>query len=135
MFLAMNGALRFVIEGETFYIHPGQCLLIPRDTKHTFSNDGTDSAEFLEIKFSLLKSAFESQIVRRKFQVTDNVLVVGLFKQILKEYSKFDNRADNAAASYLLALLNIFKENDRYQTTPQFRYFAASDYSELSKKL
>lgn len=25
MFLAMNGALRFVIEGETFYIHPGQC--------------------------------------------------------------------------------------------------------------
>lgn len=135
MILVVDGALRFEIENNTFCITPGQYLLVPRNTKHAFLNEGTDATEYLEIKFSLLKSAFDSQIARRKIQTSANELVAGLFKQIVKEYASFDNRADNAAASYLLALLNILGESDRYQETSQFRYFAASDYTELSQKI
>lgn len=131
----VKGTLRFVIDDKTFFLSPGHCLLIPRNTNHAYFNDGNDSVEYLEIKFSLLKSAFESQIVRRKIQITNNELAGNLFKQILKEYSSFDNRADDAAEAYLLALLNLLGENERCQAKQQFRYLAASDYLELSQSI
>lgn len=135
MFYISSGNLHFVIEDTTYILSPGHCLLIPRNTNHSYSNDEKDSAEYLEIKFSLLKSAFEAQIDRRHIQISDNELAGSLFKQILKEYSNFDNRADDAAASYLLALLNIMGEDERYKKTSPFRYFAALDYSELSQSI
>ena len=130
-----RGTLRFIINDKTYILDPGNCLLIPRDTDHSYFNDGKEPVEYLEIKFSLLKPSFNSQIIRRNIQITNNELAGSLFKQILKEYSHFDNRADDAAESYLLALLNLLGENERYQTKQNFRYLAASDYSELSQSI
>ncbi len=135
MIYVVSGVLRFVIEGKTYLLSPGQCVLIPRNTNHGYSNDEKEPAIYLEIKFSLLKSAFDKQISRRSIQVSDSQLVGALFEQILEEYSTYDSRADSAAASYLLAILNILGENERYKSKEQFRFFAASDYSQLSQKI
>ena len=131
----VRGKLRFVINEKTYILEPGNCILIPRDTDHAYFNDEKEAVEYLEIKFSLLKASYNSQIIRRNIQITHNELAGNLFKQILKEYSHFDNRADDAAESYLLALLNLLGESERYQTKQDFRYLSASDYSELSQNI
>ncbi len=135
MFYSLNGTLRFEFDDHTYDLPPRHCLLIPKGVEHAYYNDGVEAVEYMEVKFSLLKSSFEAHIARRHIQISDNELVGSLFKQILKEYSKFDNRADDAAVSYLLALLNVLGEDERYRTQQQFRYFAAGDYSELSQKI
>ncbi len=135
MMYIVSGKCRFVIDNTEYILKPGHCLLIPRKVDHAYFNDDNSDVEYLEIKFSLLKSAFDAQILRRGVQVSDNQLVGMLFKQILKEYSTFDNRADDAAASYLFALLNAFGEKERYQKKQQFRYLDASNYSELSQRI
>ncbi len=134
MMYIVSGKLRLVIEETTYYLNAGNCLLIPRNANHTYFNDGKETAEYMEIKFSLFKSAFDKQL-KQNVQISDNELAGKLFEQILKEYSAAGNRADHAAASYLLALLNFLSAEKRYQNKQQFHYVAAYEYSLLSQKI
>ena len=129
----VRGTLRFVIDDKTHILNAGNCISIPKDTYHAYYNDENEAVEYLEIKFSNFKAPTNQQT--QKVYITNNELASGLFKQILKEYSRFGKRADNAAESYLLALLNLLDENERYQTNQEFKYITASDYSETSQSV
>lgn len=129
----VRGTIRFVVDEKDYILKPGYTILIPKNTNHAFYNDGQDAGEYLEVKFSLMNNAFSLQ--NNNVYVTDNELAGGLFKQILKEYSHFDNRADYAAESYLVALLNLLEENNRYKNSPEFKYVTASGYSKLSQNV
>lgn len=135
MLYMVKGSLRFELDDKTVFLKEGQSLLIPRETDHAFYNDSEENGEYLEIKFSLLRSAFEAQILRENVQETDSQLAGDLFKQIFDEYSAAGSYADDAAASYLLALLHILGAKDRHEKKQQFQYLAAFDYSELSQKV
>lgn len=135
MIYMVSGKLRFEIENKTYILTSGNTLLIPRSSSHAFYNDEKDTAEHLEIKFSLFKSAFDKQISGKDIQISDNKLAGMLFEQIIKEYSTRVSQADDAAASYLLALLNVLNENERYKNKKEFNFFAGSSYSELSQKV
>ena len=47
----VRGPVRFVVDSKTHILNAGDSILIPKDTNHAFYNDGTESAEYLEIKF------------------------------------------------------------------------------------
>lgn len=135
MIYVVSGTLRFVIEDKTYHLVSGDYLLIPRNTNHAYFNDKKETAEYMEIKFSLFQSAFDKQLSKKDIQVANRALVGTLFEQILKEYTVYGSHADSAVESYLLALLNILGEKERYQNKQEFRYFAAYDYSELTQNI
>lgn len=131
----VRGSVRFVVDNKTHILNAGDSILIPKDTNHAFYNDSTEHAEYLEIKFSQVNPYSISLNEKKKVFVTSNELAGGLFKQILKEYSHFDNRAEHAAESYLDALLNLLDEEKRSQANQSFKYIIADDFSELSQNV
>ncbi len=113
----------------------GDSILIPKNTNHAFYNDGEESAEYLEIKFSEVKPYVLSSSDKKKVFITSDELAGNLFKQILKEYSHFDNRAEMAAESYLVSLLHLLDEEKRSNTERSFQYITADDFSPLSQSV
>ena len=135
MFLIVKGHFCFEIENASYQMKPGQCLLVPRGIEHAYCNEKDVPSEYLEIKFALPKHSMDTQLLCAGVQISENPLVNQLFKQILQEYSDLACMADDTAASYLFALLNLLLEKERYQKPRQFRYVDASSYSELSQRI
>ncbi len=135
MIYMLTGEFDFVIDGEGYKLSSGNCVLVPRKSDHTYINNGKTTVEYLEIKFSLTKGALDAQVFRRGTCISDNKIIGMLFEQILNEYTTFANHSDQATSSYLLALLNLFGENERHTREQQFRYIDASDYSKLSQQI
>ena len=135
MFYIAAGVCRFVVGDMTYDIQPGHCLLVPRQTEHAFTNISETLLDFMEIKFSLPQAALDTQLQRAGVVVSDSTLAGLLFQQIIKEYSDLASLADESAASYLTALLNVLTESERYQKEHRFRFIDASSYSGLSQKI
>lgn len=135
MFYIAAGVCRFVVGEMTYDIQPGHCLLVPRETEHAFTNISDTLLDYLEIKFSLPQAALDTQLQRVGVMVSDSTLAGLLFQQIIKEYSDLASLADDAAASYLTALLNVLTEEERYHKEHRFRFIDASSYSSLSQKI
>lgn len=135
MFYIAAGTCRFVVDDMTYDVNPGTCLLVPRQVEHAFTNISDITLDFLEIKFSLPQASLDSQLTKAGLLISDNTLAGLLFQQIIKEYAELASLADEAAASYLTALLNILTESSRYQKQRQFRFIDASSFSPLSQKI
>lgn len=135
MFYMTSGVCTFTVEGVCYELHPGQCLLVPREGAHSYFNPNEELMEFLEVKFALPQTAFETTLAKMGTVVSDNVLVGQLIRQILQEYSDLGSLADEPAASYLEAILNLLCENKRYQKKPRSRFIDSSDFSDLSQRI
>ena len=129
MFYIHSGKVRFVVNGKTYDLSGGQTLLVPKQAIHSYSNPENETMEYLEIKFTLSQPVFEQPYI------SDNPLAGMLFQQILKEYSDLQGLADQAAAAYLSAIVQLFTQQDRYGKPRQFRFIDASSYSELSQTI
>ncbi len=135
MFYISDGFCQFVVDGIPYDIHAGTCLLVPRQVDHGFCNTSGAQVEHMEIKFSLPQTAMDNQLLQAGVLISDNPLVTMLIKQIIKEYAEIGSLADDSAASYLTALLNILTESGRYQKPHHFRYIDASAFSTLSQRI
>lgn len=129
MFYIRSGCGRFVVDDGVYELHSGQTLLVPRQASHSYNNLQSESMEYLEIKFTLSQPVFDKAVI------SDNPLAGMLFQQILKEYSDLQGLADQAAAAYLTAIVQLLTEQERYKKDRQFRFIDASSYTELSKTI
>ncbi len=129
MFYIHSGCGRFVVDEQVYELGTGQTLLVPRQSAHSYSNLQSETMEYLEIKFSLSQPVFDRPVI------SDNPLAGMLFQQILKEYSDLQGLADQAADSYLAAIVQLLMEQDRYKKQRQFRFIDASSYSELCQTI
>lgn len=136
MFHITGGLFRFCVNGEAYELRPGQTLLIPPQVEHGYSIGPDGDGKCMEIKFALGQSALDSQLIKANVHISESPLVEMLFRQILEEYSALGKLADEAAAAYLLALLNALGEPERHQKqNRRFRYLDASSYSPLSQRI
>jgi len=135
MFYVTGGNCQFIADGETYMLEPGQCLLVPPHVLHGYSNETDQLLEYLEIKFTLSKSALYSALTQDGVQFCQDPLAGALFQQVLEEYSTLGGLADDAATAYLTALLNVLTKSHRHLKTRQFRYIDASACSELSQQV
>lgn len=132
MFHVAAGSFQFSAGGKTYQLESGHTLLVPPHTEHGYTNNTQLHGKYLEIKFAAPHASAETLDV----QVTDDPLAKMLFEQILKEYSDLGNLADDAAAAYLHALLELLRKDQRYQKQPlHFHHVDASGYSELSQQI
>lgn len=136
MFYSAEGKYVFTVDGRTYELQEGQCLLVPPETEHCYAHKSGNPGIYLEIKFALAQDALDKRLLRAGVQVNDSPVVGVLFRQILKEYSDLGNLADHSAKAYLNALLHALGEKSRYQKQPQqFRHIDAAAYSDLSQKI
>lgn len=135
MFYIVKGTCLFEVENKPFELLPGQCILVPRQTEHAYTNEKDILLEYQEIKFTMPRNSMDSQLVKAGIQISCNPVTGHLFRQIVKEYSDLGNLADTVCASYLNALLNTLSEKERYQKQQQFRFVDASSFSELSQRI
>lgn len=135
MFYITSGACKFVVEGTEHDLQEGQCLLVPREGAHSYMNPHGEVLEYLEVKFALPQTAFESTLAKMGTIVSDDHLVGLLIRQILQEYSDLGSMADDSAASYLESILNLLTQTKRYQKKPQSRFIDSSEFSALSQRI
>lgn len=134
MLLVRSGQLSLTAGGETIRMGAGSVVLIPKEIRHSYVNDGDSTAESLEIKFALPSQSLDSKYSRQVLR-TSGQLAGNLFEQIVQEYSDLGVVADEAAASYLLALLHALTQDRRYHRPAGFRYIDAAEYSPLSQQI
>lgn len=135
MIFVHSGCLTMTAGRKTFPMEAGQCILIPRGMNHAYSNPGSETLEGLEIKFSIPSEPLDRQYATDEALVSGNSLVRMLFSQIVQEYSDLGSLADDAAASYMEALLNALTVEHRYHKRRDFRFIDAAEYSELSQQI
>ena len=135
MVLILRGQDQFVVADQPIMLNEGQCLIIPPETEHTFSNTTDSNTEHLELKFTITNPAMHARVLRISNQILVNELANTLFKHILHEYATQCNPADDAPAAYLTALLHALTEEDRHQNPRQFTYVDASGCSVLAQRV
>lgn len=135
MFYIAEGSCRFVVDEVTYDLQPGTCILVPRQTEHGYCNTSGTTMEHLEIKFSLPQTALDNSLLKAGTMLSESPLVGALFTQIINEYAAMGSIADDAAASYLTALLNVLTEDSRHKQQHHFRYIDAASFSRLSQKI
>lgn len=136
MFHIKAGHCRFCVAGKQYLLEPGHTLLVPPETEHGYTNTAEIPGDHMEIKFTLSQTAADARLLGTDVFCTDSSLVEALFSQIIKEYSDLGKLADEAAASYLAALLSALGEGKRYQKQSQhFHHVDASGYCELSQRI
>jgi len=122
-----NGICSMVAGGQHYTLEQGQCILIPPDTEHSYSNEKSVTIDYQEIKFSTSKSI--------PLHISDSVLIGSLFQQIVREYPLLGRLADKSAAVYMSALLCALTEKDRLDEAVIFQYVDASAFGELARKV
>ena len=135
MLVVESGELQLIAGEEQYTVKSGQCVLIPREMKHSYINLGTVENECLEIKFSIPANAADSKYAEIGFLQTANPLAKELAEQIVREYSDLGSLADDAAASYMSALLQVLTMDHRYRKRRDFRFIDAGEYSDLSQQV
>ena len=129
------GSLQITAAGTEYMLDAGSCILIPKDVEHSFSNVGTSRTTHLDIKFSLPSTTLDAQISRFGIPVSQEPLAVMLAEQIVEDYADRGAKADESAASYLMALLHTLAPSEQHREENRFRYIDASDYTPLSRQI
>lgn len=135
MVLILQGKDQFMVADQPITLNEGQCLIIPPDTEHTFSNITQENTEHLELKFTITNPVMHARVLRVSNQVLENQLANALFKHILHEYATQYSPSDDAPAAYLTALLHALTEDDRHKSPRQFTYVDASGCSVLAQRV
>ncbi len=129
------GQAQFLVQGEEYTLHPGQCLLIPKNVDHAYSNPNDTLMEYMEVKFSLPQGVLETAIAKSGTIISDNAIIGPLVSQILHEFSDLGSLADEAAISYLVTILNLLCQDIRYGKKPKSRFIDSTDFSSLSQRI
>lgn len=132
LFYIHEGDFCFTVGGEVYRLHRGQTLLVPPQISHEYINETRQTGQYLEIKFARSPaSGAETPVL-----TCDEPLAGMLCRQILQEYSDLGKLADDAAVSYLNALLSLLGKAQRYREKPQqFLYLDASRFNPLSRRI
>lgn len=127
MIYVENGTCSMVVGGQCCTLEQGQCILIPPETEHSYSNEKSITIDYQEIKFAANKAL--------PLHISDSVLVGSLFQQIVREYPLLGRLADKSAAVYMSALLYALTERDRMDEAIAFQYVDASAFGELAQSV
>ncbi len=134
-FVMTEGTLSVTVEGVTSEVSKGSSLLVPKMAEHSYLNHSSETAECIEIKFTLQNPGLESRLTDGKQAVvTSDPAVVILSEKLTEEYSSLGALADEAAKSYLNAILQIMTRPNRIKSEKE-TYIDVTGCSELTKEV
>ncbi|MBR5739125.1 MAG: AraC family transcriptional regulator [Lachnospiraceae bacterium] len=134
-FVMTEGTLTVTVEDETYEVSKGSSLLVPKQAEHSYLNHSTETAGCLEIKFTLQNPGLESRLTDGKHAaVVSDPAVVILSEKLTEELASLGALADEAAKSYLNAILQIMTRPNRIKSEKE-TYIDVTGCSELTKQV
>ena len=134
-FIMTEGVLRIVVEDESYEVPKGSSFLVPKQAHHSYLNHEAETAQCLEIKFTLQNPSLESRLTDgKKPVITSDPAVVILGEKLTEEYASLGSLADEAAKSYMNAILQIMTRPNRIKTGKETS-IDVTGCSELTKQV
>ncbi len=127
MFLVEAGTCRMTVDKTVYDLEVGECVLIPPNTEHGYTNLTENPIQYLELKFVVEKNP--------DFVLTKDPLVAELFKRVVKEYPERGSLADRSACAYLTALLYAIAPKESPEALYRFRHVGATECSEMTQQV
>lgn len=134
-FYVVEGECDFTVNETAYKLEQGDCILVPRGSKHQFKNNSDTDVKHIEIKFSLKGNTANSDFFKKTICIKNNLLIGLLLKRLTREYAELESNADESAAAYLWSILNVMTEDERHKKGRAFTYIDASEYSALSQEI
>lgn len=129
------GQMRFFLGEEDLLLNAGDMILVHRGKAHRFSNEGTQTVRFREVKF-----AIHDQLIPRLLQSVDGGVIRDPFarqlvEQLTAEYAQ--NRAMKAEAAQvgLSTLVLYLTADSRSQDRQTPGVIDAAGYNKLSRRV
>lgn len=134
-FIMAAGTLAVTVEDVTRTVSGGSALLVPKTARHSYLNNDAETAECIEIKFTLQNPGLESRLTEGGGAAySDDPAILLLGEKIAEEFVSLGPNADEAARSYLAAILQIMARPKRTRSaTPS--YIDTTGCSELTKQV
>ena len=135
MFYICSGTIRITVAGKPHELGQGACILVPRDTEHCYTNIGSESLEYLEVKFSCLSPSLDDRLMELGPVIAQEPVAREMTERIVQEYVDRNTAADEAASHYLLALLYALTAPSRTARQTEFRYIDATHCKPLIQQV
>ena len=132
MFCISSGTCQFTLKDEKHTLKTGDCVLVPKDTRHSFYTDEDGQTEYLEIKFTA-RDVSEHFLEKPMFS-TGNPLMGLLIAQIIREYEEVGRGNDDAAAAFLSSVLYLIQEENEPEAELSSRYIDVHGFTALSQE-
>lgn len=135
MFVIISGSLDLTVRDTLLHLKKGDCVVVPRDSRHSYINSGDQLVEALEVKFTIKSKSLAAELDRLGLPFSDNALICPLIDTLTHEYESLGSAANEAAKSYLLASLRLITAEDRRLRKDALSFLEFPEASELTHKI
>lgn len=135
MFAILTGNLDFTVKDTVLHLKKGDCIIVPRDTRHSYLNVEETQVEALEVKFTIKSKSLSSELDRLSIPFTNNELVCPLIDTLTREFEVLGAAANDAANAYLHAVLRLITSEERHARKELPSLFDFPEASELTHKI
>lgn len=135
MFYICSGTIRITVAGKLHELGQGACILVPKDTEHCYTNIGSESLEYLEVKFSCLSPSLDDRLMELGPVISQELVAGEMTERIVQEYEDHNTASDEAATHYLMALLYALTARNRAARQTEFRYIDATHCKPLIQQV
>lgn len=135
MFAVLSGSLEFVVDETPVTLAAGECIVVPKNTRHSYFNTKPEAVEALEVKFTIKAKTLAAELDRLTLPLSNEPLLCPLIDKMVSEYEAEGSAANDAAKSYLGAALRLITEKARYERKDADTPFSFPEASDLTKKI
>lgn len=135
MFYVCSGMIRITIAGKPYELGKGACILVPKGTEHSYSNIGSETLVYLEVKFACLSPSLDDRLMELGPVISQELVAREMTERIVQEYVDRNTAADEAASHYLMALLYALTVRSRSARQTEFRYIDATHCKPLIQRV
>jgi len=126
----VQGSFDYTVDSMTFTAGPGDTVLIPAHSTHSFTQTGDDKGYYFEVKFSSFsKGVMEMCSDIGVFRQNDDFTGT-LIREIFDENSNATPESEQIMVTYLYSILFKLSEQKRREKNMPSKYIEVSAYSE-----
>jgi len=130
-----SGQLQFVLDDEHFCLNPGDLVLVPKGSMHSFRNDCAVPANYYEIKFTVLSQSLSRALLSFTPYVRGDSFACLLVEHIANEYQNCMALKDESAAAALSTLVFHLTAEGRLIRSGEPEVIDTTGFTPLSKKV
>ena len=125
----VRGEYRFDVDGRTFTAGVGDTVLIPANSVHSFSEIGSETGYYFEVKFSSFSKGVKEMCSDIDILAQDDDFSGKLLKEIADESNNSTPESEQIMINYLYSILFKLTAKARREKNIPSKYIEVSAYS------
>lgn len=130
----LKGNFTYTVNGQTFFVHPGDTVLLPANSVHSLMSNSKDNAYYYEVKFTTYS--------KKDKELCDDIAVLApqdsftgeLMAAIIKENENLTEPSLEVMVNYLYSILYNLSADTRRQKNAPSKFIEVSAYSEPTRQ-